>query len=719
MKSILTLLVFLFFYNSGSVSQTISDQEFEIIKLQDTRSLGKDDILIQYLHSLDPVIRQNAIYALANIGDSNTVSYLDFLFAGPFKDYPDKDDIKAAAFMLGQIDCGKSREMLSVILQNKSNYESEMLESGKFVLDAIGKIGNEENLKELLQREDLIYSSDDKMRSAAVMAVAGFALRRIKNESSVEFIKKIINNSSDTATLRNAAFAFWRTGERALLENAKQEIYNLCESNDAQTRMWAFNALGKLQDIMLLNYTLESFNSEKDWRVRVNMLNSLRNYNIDSVQDLTAQIITILDNAVKDSSMHVSLTGINVTGELLKNINNSKNSVLASLSASIKKNLLSALNSADNLNSLQRSGIANTVSLIYHDEVKADLLKTFSETGDYDLKGNIVSAFGNFDDYKIYKEVRDSITSEVKRYNEAKNIQSGEMISGKELAKIYRGFVNMLSSLMGRTEGGDRNTFRLIFTEFMSSKDPIITDICLSALRDTVFSDYKDETASIMLYDYDELKYPEDEPVIMIFIDAMKDLHNKNTVKILEKNLSYGNYDIAKASSDVLAKITWKKYGVHFDPRTDFDRNYIDRLQEKKNVTIRTNKGDIRIELFPGTAPMTVLNFLKLSEKGFYNGTVFHRVVPNFVIQGGDPTGTGYGGPGYSIRSEFSPLEYETGMLGMASSGKDTEGSQFFITHSATPHLNGKYTIFGKVTGGMDVVDKIMVGDLIEEVIVE
>ncbi|MBS1517917.1 MAG: peptidylprolyl isomerase [Bacteroidetes bacterium] len=199
----------------------------------------------------------------------------------------------------------------------------------------------------------------------------------------------------------------------------------------------------------------------------------------------------------------------------------------------------------------------------------------------------------------------------------------------------------------------------------------------------------------------------------------MKDLHNKNTVKILEKNLSYGNYDIAKASSDVLAKITWKKYGVHFDPRTDFDRNYIDRLQEKKNVTIRTNKGDIRIELFPGTAPMTVLNFLKLSEKGFYNGTVFHRVVPNFVIQGGDPTGTGYGGPGYSIRSEFSPLEYETGMLGMASSGKDTEGSQFFITHSATPHLNGKYTIFGKVTGGMDVVDKIMVGDLIEEVIVE
>ena len=203
------------------------------------------------------------------------------------------------------------------------------------------------------------------------------------------------------------------------------------------------------------------------------------------------------------------------------------------------------------------------------------------------------------------------------------------------------------------------------------------------------------------------------------FIDAMKDLHNKNTIEALEKNLSYGNFEIAKASADALEKITWKKYPVQFNPRTDFDRNYLSLLNEKKNVIIKTSKGDIRIELFPDAAPMTGLNFLKLSEKNFYDGTVFHRVVSNFVIQGGDPTGTGYGGPGYSIRSEFSPLEYETGYIGMASSGKDTEGSQFFITHSATPHLDGKYTIFGKVTEGMDAVDKIMVGDMIIDIVSE
>ncbi|MBK8549757.1 MAG: peptidylprolyl isomerase [Ignavibacteria bacterium] len=141
-------------------------------------------------------------------------------------------------------------------------------------------------------------------------------------------------------------------------------------------------------------------------------------------------------------------------------------------------------------------------------------------------------------------------------------------------------------------------------------------------------------------------------------------------------------------------------------------------LDQKKLITLITNKGDIKIELLPDAAPFTVMNFLKLAEKSFYDSTVFHRVVSNFVIQGGDPTGTGYGGPGYTIRSEFSPMTYERGMVGMASSGKDTEGSQFFITHSATPHLDGKYTIFGKVTDGIDVVDKIMIGDFIEDVVI-
>ena len=172
----------------------------------------------------------------------------------------------------------------------------------------------------------------------------------------------------------------------------------------------------------------------------------------------------------------------------------------------------------------------------------------------------------------------------------------------------------MLSAQMSKTKGEDRNLFRLMFTEFVGSKDPVITEICLTALKDTIFSEYKDETASIILFDYNELEYPQDEAVIMVFIDAMKDLNNKNTIEVLEKNLSYGNYDIAKASADALEKIKFKRYPVHFTQRSDLDKAYLELMDGKKNIVIKTNKGNIRIELFPDAAPLTVLNFLKLSE---------------------------------------------------------------------------------------------------------
>jgi len=131
---------------------------------------------------------------------------------------------------------------------------------------------------------------------------------------------------------------------------------------------------------------------------------------------------------------------------------------------------------------------------------------------------------------------------------------------------------------------------------------------------------------------------------------------------------------------------------------------------------IHTKKGDIRIELFAGEAPMTVDNFVRLARSGFYNGLTFVRVVPNFVIQGGDPRGDQNGGPGYQIRDEINLRPYLTGTEGMALSGKDTGGSQFFITHSPQPHLDGGYTVFGQVIEGIDVVNRIARGDRIERV---
>ncbi|GIK56011.1 MAG: peptidylprolyl isomerase [Chloroflexi bacterium] len=146
------------------------------------------------------------------------------------------------------------------------------------------------------------------------------------------------------------------------------------------------------------------------------------------------------------------------------------------------------------------------------------------------------------------------------------------------------------------------------------------------------------------------------------------------------------------------------------------------QIDPKKNYTVHmeTNKGSIVIELYPQYAPKTVNNFVFLIGESFYDGVTFHRVIDNFMIQGGDPTGTGRGGPGYRFEDEFkdNPLKHETGVLSMANAGPNTNGSQFFITHSPQPHLDGRHTVFGKVTSGMNVVNSIRTGDKMNKVTV-
>jgi len=128
---------------------------------------------------------------------------------------------------------------------------------------------------------------------------------------------------------------------------------------------------------------------------------------------------------------------------------------------------------------------------------------------------------------------------------------------------------------------------------------------------------------------------------------------------------------------------------------------------------------EIRIDVYPDDAPKTVENFVTLAKKGFYNGLTFHRVVPDFVVQGGDPKGNGTGGPGYTIKAEFNKQKHVRGSLAMArSQHPDSAGSQFYITYGPTPHLDGNYTVFGKVTSGMEHVDRIKQGDRMKSVVI-
>ncbi|MCC8914736.1 MULTISPECIES: peptidylprolyl isomerase [Xanthomonas] len=137
-------------------------------------------------------------------------------------------------------------------------------------------------------------------------------------------------------------------------------------------------------------------------------------------------------------------------------------------------------------------------------------------------------------------------------------------------------------------------------------------------------------------------------------------------------------------------------------------------------ATFDTSRGPIVVELYPDKAPLTVANFVNLAKRGFYNGLSFHRVIADFMIQGGCPEGSGRGGPGYRFEDETNNgVGHERGVLSMANAGPNTNGSQFFITHTATPWLDGKHTVFGKVTQGLDVVDSVAQGDTINRLTIE
>ncbi len=137
-------------------------------------------------------------------------------------------------------------------------------------------------------------------------------------------------------------------------------------------------------------------------------------------------------------------------------------------------------------------------------------------------------------------------------------------------------------------------------------------------------------------------------------------------------------------------------------------------------ATFETDRGPIKVELYPDKAPLTVANFVNLARRGFYDGLNFHRVIPDFMVQGGCPQGTGTGGPGYKFEDEAdNGVRHERGVLSMANAGPNTNGSQFFITHVATSWLDGKHTVFGKVVDGLDVVDAVKQGDAINSVKIE
>ncbi|HVG38130.1 MAG TPA: peptidylprolyl isomerase [Pyrinomonadaceae bacterium] len=232
---------------------------------------------------------------------------------------------------------------------------------------------------------------------------------------------------------------------------------------------------------------------------------------------------------------------------------------------------------------------------------------------------------------------------------------------------------------------------------------PMITESLSSALAAARRDKMNDATLAI-LDALGKQKNPAANAALLSALDSPDHLVRRRAVALLQAN----------NDGDFSSKIGTVQTG-----HTPLDyRRALERARRVVSAQVVTDKGCFTVELLPAAAPLTVDSFVRLARGGFFDNLTFHRVVPNFVIQGGDPRGDGNGGPGYQIRCEINEVPYERGAVGMALSGKDTGGSQWFVTHSPQPHLDGGYTVFGRVTRGLEVIDAVARGDRIRRVII-
>lgn len=267
----------------------------------------------------------------------------------------------------------------------------------------------------------------------------------------------------------------------------------------------------------------------------------------------------------------------------------------------------------------------------------------------------------------------------------------------------------------------DSNNVGFYIDQALNDPDYIPVILAIDLIAEKKLDQYLPTLNTIMSRGY-EIDPDIQRSIVTAMSSFIKDdIADSVVLDIIKLGLKAPDFVVRKEADQIQASLPEsQQQSVSLIAETKFSERQIKTAlrKYKKNpyAKVVTSKGEFEMELYFDTAPLTVMNFIHLADMGFYNTLLFHRVIPDFVAQGGDPRGDGWGGPGYSIRCEYSNEPYKRGTVGMATSGKDTGGSQFFVTLSPQPHLETRYTVFGQVIYGMDIVDKLVVGDIIEKI---
>lgn len=654
LRVFLALSVLTLWSCSSERDSKVQKRLLQIAQYEDQGTIGPNRELLTLLFHSDLEVRRRAVLAIGRIGDGSTMSEL----AGAAT--LDTASLRsAAAWAMGQLASEfESEETENFLTMLFTDTAAAVRQN---VMDAMAHVTNAD-----VEVEPFLLLFGIQDGRATTRGNAALALGRLEEVKEIRELLRLLKDPDDGVRWR-AAWALWR------LKDARgtASLHGALHDADARVRFFAARALGEIGNAISAD-SLAPLLTDSDWRVRNDVASALGKIGeSDAALDLLANRLADEDNELVAATIAEALGRVHRPQDRIK-----FQDLLKRRSGTIWRGLT--------------NGLANG-----YPEAAVPILKAMIEDKRPDVSQNALSALGIV----------------------------GDEPSRSLLTMTYAGLDDAAKGVALTALG----EFEFVHVEYLLDDALASSDMVLGQSAASLLSNWPDTVSAGRLSTFWALHADDDDSDFKItalktagaFADSSADV-----AALFETWLRSATRDedrlVRAEAITVLSKLgidESAKLGT-FRPRiteANFDEIY-EAYDSNPRAVIKTSEGDIEVELLYDKAPRTVYNFVTLAESGFYDGIIFHRVVANFVIQSGAPDVNGYGGPGYTVRSEYNDLTYSTGTMGMASSGKDTEGSQFFITHSPQPHLDDRYTIFGQVLSGQDIVDRIRQGHEIETI---
>lgn len=612
--------------------------------------------LLSHMREPNPSVRYQAVSAFSSFQDSTVVDSISQMLKDPITDIRE-----VAAYSLGQLGSARIVDKLKQTFIQKDTGSIDLMLNHN-ILEAIGKIGTAKD-QSLITDISTYRDKDTNLLLGQARSLYRFALRGITSQASTKrMVNMVLNGNLDNKVRTVAAHYLMRAKDIDIAPSKFQLLRQLATEENPNVKMALALAMSKEKDPELIAPLLDVLDEATDYRVKCNLLRGLESYRSDTLT--TVVLSMLLDNNIqvaKSAGNHLIRAGNPDDIPLYRDFLNQN------LMPQVRAKLMEA--------------------------ILTNVHPYFTKTREF-ISYRIVQEYNSVSDIYDKQAYIQALAADPKNYRTLCTMIEVETMPAV-LSSLMGGLVQVTQDPRfdkNYTPSEKRYALRYIAKTIESVMRK--GDIGAITFGAAILNDRK-----LNLKDIGRLDFS--------YLDTIR-----QAIPLPE---GLEAYNALIPAANYVLDTTFTSYTAEEGKKVNW--SLLESLGDSSYVKIITSKGDIDFRFFTKESPATVSNFISLANDNFYDNKNFHRVVPNFVIQGGCTRGDGYGSPGFSIRSELGPLYYDSeGMVGMASAGPHTESAQFFITHSPAMHLDGKYTIFGKVIQGMDVVHAIQEGDIIEDV---